>query len=115
LYSSQLARSMQGHMPHPLCLVSRQEQPGVATGADDDDDDSGWRAIHVAATGARVTRRQAIAALCRYTSTLPCDQYFNPAPKCVVLMRTPMPVPSGCAFEQTGGLLLISTNTFRSC
>lgn len=47
-------------------------------------DETGERMVlHVPETGATITRRQSINALCRYTTALPADAYFLSAPRCV--------------------------------
>lgn len=51
-------------------------------GSDDEDDTyDGAGELHVKSTGARVTLRQAIPALCLYTSKLPSDEYWLCSPR----------------------------------
>ena len=43
--------------------------------------------LHVSETGATITLRQGIYALCRYTSALPKDVYCSSAARCVCVVR----------------------------
>jgi hypothetical protein len=62
---------------------------------DDDDDDTydGGDELHVKSTGARITLRQAIPALCMYTSRLPSDEYWNCSPRYGILVRLSVILP----------------------